>query len=71
MNKHNSQTLRIVIGATLSIIFASIAWTNETIDYLAKLGYQNVNPNTLFLITTFLMTFSLSWLIWELLEKYG
>lgn len=66
MNKKNKKTLRIVIGSAITAFLGSIAWTNESIDYLNKLGIQNVNPSYAFLITAFLAVISLSWVVWEI-----
>jgi len=63
------KSLRIIIGIVITTILSSIALTNESIDYAAKVGFQNVNPFIVFFITTILAVFALTWTIWEVLDR--
>ena len=68
MKNRHKRTLRIITGAALTAFLGAIAWTNESIDYLTKIGISNVNPGYAFLITAFLAVLSLTWVIWELMD---
>ena len=67
MAKRKKQLKRnkIIVGTVITVFLGAIAWTNESIDYLAKIGIENVNPSYTFLITAFLFLLSAAWVIWE------
>jgi hypothetical protein len=68
MNTKNKRKFRIIVAVILTAFFGSIAWTNESIDYLAKIGITNVNPGYAFLITAFIAVCTLTWAIVELID---
>ena len=60
------KTLMQAVRLSLAILFAAIAWTNESIDYLGKIGIHNVNSGWVLLVTTFLFAVFLIWFLLEL-----
>lgn len=69
MKKKTRKAIRIIIGLATTLFLGSIAWTNESIDYLNKIGIQGINPSWTFLITAFLFVISLTWVMWEIFDR--
>ena len=60
---------RILFGIVLTAFLVAIAWTNESVDYLAKLGISNLGSGYVLLTTTFLFTVTLTYTLMEVFKK--
>lgn len=57
---------RIALGLITSAILGTVAWTNESIDYASKLGFNNINPQYAFIVSAVLFIIALVLTVMEI-----
>ena len=68
MAKKRKNKTRLIISIIVAVGVIAVAWTNELLDWLIKLGFENVSPEMTSLITIMLGVISAGWVLWEIVE---
>lgn len=64
-----SEKIQAFLSILLSVFAGATIWTNNSLDLLNKLGWENINEGQAFVIFSLLFIAGLSWFVISIAKK--